>query len=272
MLTSSVAVCSGTELSSSHVVYRAPWDPVEEELALAARIQMRLFPAELPVLAGCKLAACSRPALQCGGDYYDVLPTAEPGERAPHLLCLADVAGHGLPASLLMSNFQATLRASLWHRPALADLVLHANELLHATTPSDRYITAILVSFEPATGRCRFVNAGHRGGVVVRTDGKVDVMEATTPPLGLLGCLPFLSKNTQLLPGDVLVLYSDGVPEAFNSQDEEWGDKRLMRCLNRSLHLSPEEIISRVLREIDSFAGDAPQHDDITMLVLKRNR
>jgi sigma-B regulation protein RsbU (phosphoserine phosphatase) len=243
---------------------------LEEELALAARIQARLFPAVLPQLAGCELAARNRPALLCGGDYYDVLPTAEPGERGPHLLCVADVSGKGLPASLLMSNLQATLRASLGYRPALVDLVVRTNELLHASTPTDRYITAILANFEPVTGRCTFVNAGHNGGILIRVDGRVDCLKATGPPLGLLRDLPFLSERIELLPGDVLCLYSDGVPEAFNPQDEEWGDERLMICLHQCRHLDPERIVSKVFEEIDAFAGHAPQHDDITMLVLKR--
>jgi len=223
----------------------------------------------MPELAGCELAARNRPAFPCGGDYYDVLPTAEDGEQGPYLLCVADVSGNGLPASLLMSNFQATLRTSLWYRPALKELAVLANRLLHARIPPDRYLTAILADFEPSTGRCSFVNAGHDGGVLMRADGKVDVLETTAPPLGLLPDASFLSAQIQFLPGDVLHLYTDGVPEAFNLQGEEWGEVRLMRCLNRCRHLNPVKIISKVFEEVDSFAGDAPQHDDITMLVLK---
>lgn len=245
---------------------------LEEELALAARIQAKLFPAVLPELLGCELAGRNRPALQCGGDYYDVLPTAEAGERGPHLLCVADVSGKGLPASLLMSNLQAILRTSLGYRPALLDLVVRTNELLHASTPADRYITAILANFEPVTGRCTFINAGHNGGVLIRKNGSVDILKTTGPPLGLLRHLPFLSESIELFPGDVLNLYSDGVPEAFNLQDEEWGNERLMNCLSQCRHMSPENMIAKVFEEIDSFAGDAPQNDDITMLVLKRKR
>ncbi len=243
---------------------------LQEELALAARIQAKLFPSVLPDVAGCELAAHNRPALQCGGDYYDVLPTAEEDERGPHLLCVADVSGKGLGASLLMSNLQATLRASLGYHPGLVDLVVRTNELLLASTPPDRYITAILANFEPATGACTFVNAGHNGGVLIRADGKHDTLKTTGPPLGLLRELPFSCERVELHPGDVLYLYSDGVPETFNPQDEEFGDERLLSCLNRCRHLHPQRIISRVFEEIDAFAGPAPQHDDITMLVLKR--
>jgi phosphoserine phosphatase RsbU/P len=245
---------------------------LEEELALAAEIQGKLFPAVLPELVGCELAARNRPALWCGGDYYDVLPTTEAGECGPHLLCIADVSGKGLPASLLMANLQATLRTSLGYRPSLADLVVRTNELLLAATSANRYITAILANFEPMTCRCTFVNAGHNGGVLMRADGKADILKTTGPPLGLMRDLPFLSESVELFPGDVLNLYSDGVPEAFNPQDQEWGNERLMNCLNQCRHMSPERIISKVFEEIDSFVGDAPQHDDITMLVLKRKK
>jgi sigma-B regulation protein RsbU (phosphoserine phosphatase) len=245
---------------------------MQEELTLAAAIQARLFPAVLPELLGCELAARNRPALLCGGDYYDVLPTTGAGKTEPHLLCVADVAGKGLPASLLMSNLQAILHTSLWYRPGLADLVVRTNELLNCSFPPDRYVTAILADFEPVTGTCTFVNAGHNGGVLMRADGRLDVLKPTGPPLGILQNLPFLSERTELLPGDVLYLYSDGVPEAFNRRDEEWGDERLMSCLHRCRDLSPEKIISEVFEEIDTFVSDAPQHDDITMLVLKRKK
>jgi sigma-B regulation protein RsbU (phosphoserine phosphatase) len=243
---------------------------LNSELALAAGIQAGLFPAVLPEMAGCELAARNRPALQCGGDYYDVLPTAGNGDARSFLLCVADVAGKGLPASLLMSNLQATLRASLWHRPSLTDLVVHTNELLNAFMPADRFITAILASFEPSTGRCDFVNAGHNGGFVMRMDGTVEALNTNGPPLGLLRDLPFISDSLRIWPGELLVLYSDGAPEAFNPQAEQWGEERLACCLMQNRHLDPARMISRAFEEIDSFAGDAPQHDDITMMILKR--
>ena len=106
----------------------------------------------------------------------------------------------------------------------------------------------------------------------MRADGRADILKTTGPPLGILCSPSFFAESIELFPGDVLNLYSDGVPEAFNPQDEEWGDERLMHCLKHCRHMSPERIISKVFWEIDTFAADAPQHDDITMLVLKRRR
>ncbi len=242
---------------------------IEDELALAARIQAKLFPAVLPNLACCELAARNRPALQCGGDYYDVLPTANGGEREPYLLCVADASGKGLPASLLMSNLQATLRTSIGFQPSLIDLVVRTNKLLYATTAMDKFITAIFVNCELETGRCTFVNAGHNGGVLLRSQGVFEILKTTGPPLGMMNDLPFLSEGIELHTGDVLTLYSDGIPETFDSHEEEWGDERFMSCLSSCRHLNCEEIISKVFDELDAFAENTPQHDDITILVLK---
>ncbi len=243
---------------------------LEDEIDCAAKIQSMLFPAVLPRLTNSDLAARNRAASQCGGDYYDVLPISNVSDRTPYLICVADVCGKGIPASLLMSNLQATLHTALCYRPSLMDLVLNANRQLLATTPLDRYITAIFVYCEPITGKCEFVNAGHNGGTLIRSDGSMDVLETTGPPLGMMKDMSFFKGELEMRSGDVLSLHSDGVPEAFNSHEEEWGKKRFMNCLFRSRHLSPEEIITKVFKELDAFAANTPQSDDITMLVLKR--
>jgi sigma-B regulation protein RsbU (phosphoserine phosphatase) len=245
---------------------------MEKELALAASIQAKLFPEELPELWQCVLAAHNRPALQCGGDYYDVLPMSGAETKQSHLLCMADVSGKGLPAAILMSNLQATLRASLPYGPSLVELATRTNALLHATTPSNKYITAILCVFDPVSGKGRYVNAGHNGGVVVRVDGTPEVMKATSAPLGLLPGMSYEQESFELQPGDTLMLYSDGVPEAFDLNEEEWGEERMLECLGRCHQLSPKEIVARMLEGLDAFVGTAPPHDDITLLVLRRRR
>jgi sigma-B regulation protein RsbU (phosphoserine phosphatase) len=243
---------------------------LEQELNLAASIQANLFPASLPSLSGYDFAAHNRAALRCGGDYYDALPIAETGDREPHLLCVADVSGKGLPASLLMSNLQATLRALLGSLPSLVDLAARTNELLYATTPSNKYVTAILVAIDPVTGACHYVNAGHDGGLLLRKDGEVEFLRSTSTPLGLMAGMPYLDAQIELQPDDLLVLYSDGVPEAYNLKEEEWGEERLVACLKECRDQSAAQITAKVFEAIDAYAGTAPQHDDITLMVLKR--
>ncbi len=249
---------------------------IEQELALAASIQEGLFPDRMPTITGYEVAARSRPARQCGGDYYDALAVemmsseASSGGR-PYLLCVADVSGKGLPASLLMSNMQATLRALLGRFPSLVELAARTNELLHATSPSNKFVTAILVEIDPATGAGRYVNAGHNDCFLLRRDGeRVEMLKSTGLPLGMLLGLPYEEKSFQFEPGDLLALYSDGVSEAYDEEENEWGEERLLACLRSVNQDTAPHVVAKVFQEIDLFAGAAPQHDDITLLILKR--
>ncbi len=254
---------------------------MEQELELAASIQAGLFPEFLPRVAGYDLAAKNRPALQCGGDYYDVLSverTNETGEKS-YLLCVADVSGKGLPASLLMSNMQATLRALLGRVPTLAELAARTNELLHATTPSNKFVTAILFEIFPETGKAVYVSAGHGDCLLLRANGEVEKFDSTGLPLGMMepAMLEMLGKgyveqHLQLNSGDLLALYSDGVTEAYDVDENEWGDERLLTCLRPILEESSEKIVGEVFNAIDDFAQTAPQHDDITLMILKREK
>lgn len=252
---------------------------IEQELALAASIQAGLFPEHLPKIVGYDIAARNRAALQCGGDYYDVLPieTKQNGDAQQFLLCVADVSGKGLPASLLMSNMQATLRALLGRVSSLVELAARTNELLYATTPGNKFATAVLLELEPITGKIKYVNAGHGDCMLLRGDGRIERLEATGLPLGMMPpeMLEMLGKNYEelefeLAPNDLLALYSDGVTEAYDENENEWGDERLLACLRSVADAPTEEIVTEIFAAIDRFAGTAPQHDDITLMLLKR--
>lgn len=243
---------------------------IEQELSLAASIQENLFPAVMPQLAGCELAARNRPARHCGGDYYDALPVAAASDCDRHLLCVADVSGKGLPASLLMSNIQATLRALLGRIPTLTELAAHTNESLYATTPSSKYVTAVLVEVDPISGICRYVNAGHTDCLLLKANGEVTWLKATGTPLGLIPEVPYEEESLQLDPGDLIALYSDGVTEAQDENENEFGEERLANLLRPIMHESAQTLVNRVFDEIDRFAGAAPQYDDITLLIMKR--
>ena len=252
---------------------------MEQELALAASIQEGLFPEFLPKIAGYDLAARNRPALQCGGDYYDVLPIEREnsGGEKSYLLCVADVSGKGLPASLLMSNMQATLRALLGRIPTLAELAARTNELLHATTPSNKFVTAILFEVFPNSGKAVYVSAGHGDCVLVRNTGEVEKFDSTGLPLGMMpsDMLEMLGKgyeeqHLELNSGDLLALYSDGVTEAYDIFENEWGDARLLKVLQPVMRETSQTIVGEVFKAIDDFAQTAPQHDDITLMIIKR--
>lgn len=253
---------------------------IEQELELAVKIQEGLFPEFLPNIEDYDIAAKNRPARWCGGDYYDVLPIERinSASEKSYLFCVADVSGKGMPASLLMSNVQATMRALLGRVPTLAELAARTNELLHATTPSNKFVTAILIELEPKSGAVKYVSAGHGDCLLLRSDGTVEKFDATGLPLGMmppemLGMLEkdYEEKTFRLDSGDLLALYSDGVTEAYDAAENEFGDERLLKCLRPIAETSPDNIVGEVFNAIDAFAGIAPQHDDITLMIIKRN-
>lgn len=268
---------TAAELRVQNEQERARLALVEQELALAASIQEGLFPDALPVVPGFEMAAQTRPARVCGGDYYDVLRLEANGQQhdegaagCSYLFCVADVAGKGLPASLLMSNMQATLRALAGTTSSLAELAARVSELLYVASPSNKFVTAILFEINPATGAGRYVNAGHNECVLLRRGGQeCELLKSTGLPFGMLSGFPYEEQSIQLGEGDLLALYSDGVPEAYDANEQEWGEARLTECLRSAMREPARMVVDRVFEEIDSFSRGAPQHDDITLLVLK---
>jgi sigma-B regulation protein RsbU (phosphoserine phosphatase) len=245
---------------------------LEKELSLAAAIQKGLFPEKLPDMHRSDIAARNLQAKQVGGDYYDAIPIDHPGPSSPHLLCVVDISGKGMFASILMSNIQATLRALLSRESDLPLLAVRANDLLHATTPSNRYATAILVVYDPETGGCAWVNAGHNDGVVLPTEGEVRMLECSGLALGLFAKRKYESQAFTLQGGDILALYSDGVTEAQDLEENEFGIGRLIDCLRANRHRPAKEMVDAVFEEIAVFVGEAPQFDDITLMILKRSK
>jgi Serine phosphatase RsbU, regulator of sigma subunit len=257
------------QLMALHQAAEVARAKLESELTLAARIQADLFPAELPVIPGYELAARNRPARRCGGDYYDALTSQDRGDRLA--LCVADVAGKGLPAALVMSNMQATLRALLGRLSGLPELANVASDLLYASTSPEKYVTAALADLNPSSGQLTFVGAGHLDNYILRATGETVTLDSTGTPLGLLPFMPPYTETTHSLgPGDCLVLFSDGVTDAQNELDEEFGVGRVLEILQGAANLSAKDVIGRVFEAIDAFVQGAPQFDDITMMVVRR--
>ncbi|MBI3208103.1 MAG: SpoIIE family protein phosphatase [Candidatus Solibacter usitatus] len=244
---------------------------LEKELELAASIHRDLFPAKLPELFDIDVAARNRQARQVGGDYYDVLPFDAAGDRQPHLLCVADISGKGISAAILMSTIQATLRSLLRRESSLLEIAGVANELLFATTPANKFATAFLCGLDPVTGNCRFVNCGHNAAVLLRVDGEVEMLDGPGLALGLFPRRTYEEKAFHLAPGDILAIYSDGVSEAQDSSDEQFEVPRLTDVLKKHAAQPASFIVDRVFDAIDIFAGEAPQFDDITLMVVKRS-
>lgn len=239
---------------------------LEKELELAADIQRRLLPAALAAVDGYEVAANTRPARHVGGDYYDVL--ALPDGRTVY--CVADVSGKGIAASLLMSNFQASLRALLTSGIPLVEVVTRMNALMHASTAANKYVTAIFVELDPTSGSCRVVNAGHNDGVILRANGSADRLKAGGLAVGLLPGRTYSETEWTIEPGDLIALYSDGVTEANDPEENEYSIERLIELLAERRTDPAGDIVAATYESVDAFASTAPQYDDITMMVLRR--
>jgi sigma-B regulation protein RsbU (phosphoserine phosphatase) len=243
---------------------------IEKELELAADIQRRLLPATLPAVAGYDVAANTRPARHVGGDYYDAIQRTDAEGAGRIVYCVADVSGKGIAASLLMSNFQASLRALLSSGIPLVEVVTRMNNLMHASTAANKYVTAIFMDVDPESGHARVVNAGHNDGVILRADGTAERLKAGGLAVGLMAGRTYAETEWQLGPGDLVALYSDGVTEANDPEENEYSIERLIELLREKRAVRADEVVRATYESVDAFAATAPQYDDITMMVVRR--
>jgi sigma-B regulation protein RsbU (phosphoserine phosphatase) len=239
---------------------------LEREMELAAGIQRGILPRALPVVAGYELAGWTRPARHVGGDYFDAVPLPE-GRWA---LLVADVSGKGVSAALLVSTLHSALRLLLARGAGKEEMLGAVNGHLVEFSASNKFVTLLLAELDPAEHRVSYVNAGHNPGLLLRAAGGTETLAASAVPLGLLPAALFREVSTDLAPGDLLCLYSDGVTEAASRQGEELGMARLERVL-RAHHAAPlGEIEAAIEAELREFTRGTPQGDDQTVLLLRR--
>lgn len=260
------------ELARSLATEAAQRERVNREIEIAREVQERLFPQSMPELAGATVAGHCRPALGVGGDYYDVFPLSD-GRTG---LAIGDVSGKGIAAALLMASLRASLRGVTLDNPRdFALLMDKVNRLVYEASASNRYATFFFAAYDPQTRRLECVNAGHNPPLIIRRnpdpDGKHTVirLEAGGPVVGLLPFAPYVEQSVTLEPGDLVLLYTDGISEAMTLEDEEWGEDRLIEAADCCWDKSAEDILDHLFRDADAFTRGAPQHDDMTMLVLK---
>jgi putative ABC transport system permease protein len=238
------------------------------DVQLAAEVQKRLFPDKPPSTAGLTLAGFSLPARSVGGDYYDFFDLGD--QRIG--LALADVAGKGVGAALIMSVVQASLRilATEQNIP-LAALAARMNRLLHRSTGSSAYATFFYAQIDARTRQLRYVNAGHNPPCLLRcaADQTIEELPAGGTVIGLFPESSYEESMVELRPGDVLMAFTDGVPDALNPQDEEFGDERLKLLLRRTSHLPVDEMASAIASELKSWIANAVQFDDLTFVLVK---
>jgi sigma-B regulation protein RsbU (phosphoserine phosphatase) len=239
---------------------------MQEEVRLASNIQLELLPKKFPDIAGYEIAGRSIPAQMVGGDYFDFIPMAD--NRLA--LSLGDVSGKGLPASLLMANLQATLRGQTLVNSTARDCVVRSNKLLYESTSPEKFVTLFYSILDPVKHELVYCNAGHDHPFLL-SPGKEPVRLKTGGiVVSIMDSFPFDEAVVHLEPGDTVVVYSDGIPEAMNTEKELFGEERLTELLLKNHHLSPIELIDTIISTAKTFAGRMPQSDDMTILVVKR--
>jgi sigma-B regulation protein RsbU (phosphoserine phosphatase) len=244
---------------------------MKRDLQIAKEIQAWLLPPGPPQVPGLEIAFATRPANTVAGDYYDVFP--RPATHSPegtYLIAIADVAGKSIPAAMLMATYQASLKTLAGVSTSLLDLVGRMNNYACGNSQNGRrFTTTFIAEYNPATNDLVYVNAGHNPPILRRQTGTIERFPAGGIPLGILENTPYESGSATLQRGDWLVIFTDGVTEAVNSRGDEYDEWRIMSLLNANLTATPPILLNTILNDINHFVGNTPQHDDITLMLLR---
>jgi serine phosphatase RsbU (regulator of sigma subunit)/pSer/pThr/pTyr-binding forkhead associated (FHA) protein len=239
---------------------------MKRDLSQAAEIQGRMLPAKAPIVPGVELAGFNVACRTVGGDYYDFFPYAN-GKVG---LTLGDVSGKGMPASLMMMALHARVQVLAEDPGNLGAFMVRLNKATCATCPSNRFITFFFCVLDPASGDLAYANAGHNPPILVRANGDAEMLEGGGPVLGILSIAPYSEMHATLAEGDMLVLYSDGVTEANNPAFDQFDEERFIEVLKANRHQPAGKIVEAVTGALTEFCAGAPQADDITLVVAKR--
>jgi sigma-B regulation protein RsbU (phosphoserine phosphatase) len=255
-----------SQLAAAIAEEAAHRERLNRELEIAREVQERLFPQKLPPTTGLDYAGLCRPAQGVGGDYYDFI--ALPGGQLG--IAIGDVSGKGVSAALLMASLQASLRGRTHSRVGgLADLMRDLNQLIYDSTPSNRFASFFYAEYDPVLKRLTYVNAGHNAPMLFR-DGEVMRLDAGGMVLGCIPSAAYVEQTVELAPGDRIVAFTDGISEALNESEEEWGEPRLVATVAAEPPALPaKDLIDRILAAVDGFVAGTPQFDDLTLVVLR---
>ncbi len=239
---------------------------LDSELEIARAVQTSLLAAEIPTLPGYEIAGLNIPAIQVGGDYYDYIPLA----GAKLALAIADVAGKGVGAALVMASLRAALRTQLLHDPDVPDAMVAVNAFLVDFLKENEFVTVFCASLDSESGRLAYVNGGHNPPLLLRANGQTELLAQGGTILGFSRDTRYEEGETHLDPGDLLVLYTDGVAEAHNAAGEDFGLERLERALRDGVSTTVAGLIQEVVRSTRTFTGSSHFADDFTLVLLRR--
>ena len=239
---------------------------LRQELEQAAEIQRSLFPKQTPSIRGIELCGASIPCRAVGGDFYDyvTLPDGRLG------ILIGDVAGKGLPAALLMSGLLARAQVLAGFSSSPVDIITRLNRIFAASCPGNRFVTLFLLALDPVTGSFSYCNAGHNPPYLIHRSGASEMLTTGGPVVGIFGGLIYAEGTGTLDPGDVLLLFSDGVSEAQSPEGEEFGEDTLLELVRRHRGESGVSVIAAIRRAVEEFQAGAPAHDDSTLVAVRR--
>jgi phosphoserine phosphatase RsbU/P len=245
---------------------------MKRDLEIARDIQKWLLPATPPEIAGLDIAFSTRPTNTVAGDFYDVFPRPSSTGENKFIIAVADVAGKSIPAALLTATFQASLRTLAPTASSLEDLVKGMNHYACTNSQSGlRFTTAFLSEFDPTSRTLSYINAGHNPPVLRGSSGTIERLTRGGLPLGIKSDAPYDVGRVVLKRNDWLFIFTDGLVEAVNARDEEYGEQRMLEVIDVSASLSASDLLRRMMFNLDAFVGETPQHDDVTCLVIKVN-
>lgn len=239
---------------------------LEEEYRMAKEIQLNILPKQIPAIEGYDIFAINIPAKEVGGDYYDFITLSE----NKIAFCLGDITGKGLPAAMLMANLQATLRGQALTQKNVSDNIKNSNMLLFNSTAENRFATLFYGELDFVNNTITYCNAGHDAPLSLV---KNNITRLTAGGL-LMGCFDFAEfeqKDKQFEPEELILIFSDGVTEAMNSNHEEFGEEKLITIVKSNKDLKVKELIEKIVAEVRVHSSTDEQSDDITLLAIKRN-
>ena len=247
---------------------------MKRDLQIAREIQTWLLPGAPPQIPGLAIAYATRPANTVAGDYYDVFPRpGKTNEENRVVFAIADVAGKSIPAAMLMATFQASLKTLSTAQVALPELAANMNRYACSNSQGGlRFTTAFLAEYDTAQHTFHYINAGHNNPILRRVSGQIERLDVGGLPFGIQPEAQYNSATVTLAPGDWLIIFTDGLVEAENARQDEYGEVRVLMELEASKSLSPAEFLQRLMASLDLFVGNTPQHDDVTCMLLKAEK
>lgn len=241
---------------------------LQKELDVARTIQSGFWPKEVPNIPDYRVAGCSKPAKSVGGDYYDYIPIPNTNRWG---FTVADVTGKGVPASLLMATMRASLRSHVENNNSVSDSINKLNKLIFEDSPVDKFITAIYGELDTKTHSFNYVNAGHNNPYLLKVNNHtLTKLNVGGVMLGIMDPVNFKADSISIGPGEKLILFSDGIPEARNKEGDFFSDEAFEEWLLEHKSLTPSQMMMNLLKTIENFAQGQSQSDDITMIIIER--